>query len=240
MTIPHCGINPGTDTGTFARLPSGFSADPTPGGGAKVLTYILPFTISNTTNDVLMSGTIFADPDGDFDLLRFVGNRLFFYSAQSVTGTGSCATGLPNNATGCDGVADVAQEPFPPQKSTLVVQEFGEPGNTEGLYGTSSTLGVVEFAFQSDEVTKCPANVPNCGPMNIAPPPDDPYRDITGLTAPMMLVNIPLPGGDPFDPFVLTPEPASIWLLPVGAAILLLLRRRLTRPLSRGRHPGLL
>src|SRR4051794_18810952 len=46
---------------------------------------------------------------------------------------------------------------------------------------TGSSLGLVEFIFQSDELTACPAGLPNCGPLNIAPPANNPYRDITGL-----------------------------------------------------------
>jgi hypothetical protein len=215
--IPLCQPSAVSPFGNFERLASGFSTDPTPGGGAHVLTYILPFTIATNAFDVLMMDNTFVDADAD--LLRFVGNRLFFYSTQFIAGTGDCSTMLPNMATGCDGVADVIQLP-PPVKDLTQIAEGGAPGDADGLYIAGTSLGLAEIAFQSDELTQCPPNLPNCGPLNIAPPPNNPYRDITGLNAPNTVVTLPF--GFPDNPLDVAsvPEPGSIWLCSIGTLAL--------------------
>lgn len=75
VAIPLCFVNPANGLASFARLASGFTNDPTPGGGTHVLTYNLPF--DDGVFDVVM-----ADPAGAGlgDLLRFRGTQLLFYS----------------------------------------------------------------------------------------------------------------------------------------------------------------
>jgi hypothetical protein len=125
----------------------------------------------------------------------------------------------PNS--GCDGLADKPAMP-PLLPLTTVVPEVGPVGDASGLFVTMDGGERVEFNFQSDELAKC--TVPNCGPMNIAPPSTNPFRDITGLPGPN--------GGQPFGNFLLpvgindnpltqvqSPEPSPAWL--VGGALLL-------------------
>jgi hypothetical protein len=209
ITIPLCSVKNGV--GTFARLPSGFMTDPTPGGGTNVLTYLLPVDFG--TFDVTMIES--ANGDNGSDLLRFIGNLLFFYSTQALTGTGNCATGLPL-ATGCDGVADVKAIPVGAPGSTIVEIHGQVPGSS-GLAGQGlfTFLPIAEFNFVSDQLNACPVKVPNCGPLNIAPPADDPYKFITGLTPQPGFVQLAV--GQNFNPVgSLVPEPGSVWLILTG------------------------
>ena len=156
--------------------------------------------------------------DGDSDLLRFIGNQLIFYPQQAVGGTGTFATGWPL-VTGCDGLADVQTMPTAAPGST-VIQEI-QSRNLAGAGSTGAGLYVgdvpqAEFNFISDQPVACPTLIPNCGPMNIAPPPNDPYKFLDPAPAAGFVL---LPAGPNFDPFLITtPEPATGWFMSTGLA----------------------
>lgn len=211
-SIPACSL-----TSPGQRLPSGFTSDPFPGGGSRVLTYRLPFTVP--AFDVLLNDL--PGPPGqppDFqDLIRFNGNDLLlFYSIQDITGTGDCSRNIPI-ATGCDGLADVPVLPVPqtlppippslvPIPNFFVVAEIGTEGNNSGLFITSNGAGTLtEFEFHSDVCSPPLNSVIGCL-VAIGPPPDNPFRDITGL-----------------EP---VPEPSTIWLLLFGVPVLWASRAR--------------
>lgn len=189
---PNCAYNSSTHTATFKRLGSGLSTDPNT-GFTNVLTYNVPganFSGSGTVTSIEMSGDGFLDGDA----VTFSGSKIYVYSRQNLLGTGSCATGLPNKATGCDGIADVPT--LPVLVGALRVPEVGVPGNNELIWG-------VEFDFQSDEM------------LQFVPPATNPYRDLIGLNAGGQIVHLPV--GAHLNPF-LVPEPPSFWLA-LGAGI---------------------
>ena len=207
---PLCAFNPATHRATFKRLGSGFTTDPNT-GFTKVLTYNLagfpsllqtPVITSEKSGDELLDG----------DLATFFGSKIYFYSHQSFPATGSCATGLPNHATGCDGAADVPT--LPVVVGPAVADEVGVPGNNEFIY----SIGGVEFDFQSDELP------------SFAPPPSNPYRDIIGINGGGQ--NVRLLVGPGLNPFMATPEPPSLWLT-LGAGGLLAARAARLRWLMR-------
>lgn len=210
--IPGCSGSPTTHLGSFARIPSGFTSDPTPGGGGHVMTFRLPFDIGDV--DVFLRATDESIPG---DLIRVTGNTVFFYSLQEQIGTGDCSTMTPP-ATDCDGVADVHALPSGrPEFTTMTMSESAFEGSNHGLFFLGNSNGdLVTFIPHSDELPACPP-IPNCGPFNIAPPRDNPFRDVTGLPGAIALVR--LPTDNQFDPIAEVPEPGSIWLLLAGCTL---------------------
>jgi hypothetical protein len=213
--INFCSFNPATQMGSFSRIPSGFSSDPTPGGGTHVLTYLLPFSLGN--DDIYLRAP---DDTAPTDLIRLIAGSgasttVLFYSLQEFPGTGDCSTMTPP-ATGCDGVADVPAIPPPRPGLGTSFPEGGPEGNNDGLFFKGSApFNLITLIAHSDELITCPP-IPNCGPMNIAPPPNNPFRDITGLGAGVVPVVLPAPNA--FDPIPgPVPEPGSIWLILLGA-----------------------
>jgi hypothetical protein len=226
VNIPLCNLVGGV--GTFARLPSGFMDDPTPGGGTHVLTYLLPaeYAAPADSFDVLMPDLGMLD--GDADLLRFIGHTLLFYSTQSGISTVDCSVTPFVMNSGCDGLADKKVLP-PILPLNFVIPSLPPLGDESGLFISGTNTNLFEFNFQSDELTAC--TVPNCGPLNIAPPSNNPLRDITGLPGPnggqpFGRLNLGV-GGNSNNPFTQVPEPPQAWV--VGCGLLLLFSRSMYR-----------
>jgi hypothetical protein len=85
------------------------------------------------------------------------------------------------------------------------------------------------FIFVSDELTSC-MGIPGCGPENIAPPPNNPYRDLIGLDAGGQIQ--PLLVGDNVDPLDVTPEPSTFGVM-LGAVMIIWLAHRHRRRAAR-------
>jgi hypothetical protein len=232
--IPPCGVGPQPGVGSFLRLPSGFMADPTSGGGANVLTYLLPMPINFGTLDI---GVLDApSADGDTDLIRVLGDRILIYSKQGLPAMVDCSKNPitdpnnPNLPTGCDGLADVPT--IPSSMEAFTVTEIGQT--------TGPAFGFVDFMlggangldFVSDEGSDPCAAVP------CAPPTDNPFRDITGLDA--MPGQVTLRYGPNFNPInTPVPEPRFTGLFLAGAVLLAAyhwLRHRATTRASHIRH----
>jgi hypothetical protein len=152
------------------------------------------------------------------DAFSFSGSQIFLYSDQDNTGTGNCATGINTtvtSATGCDGLADIPVTSFGllgGVGSPFAGPEVGPEGNNEILF----TPPGFEFDFQSDELP------------NFAPPASNSHRDLTGLGAVPVVVNLPVDAN--LNPFQ-TPEPASLWLV-LGALLIIFVARAMPRRLS--------
>ena len=219
---PACAYDPAAGVATFLRLGSGLATDPIT-GFTNVLTYYLP-GLPDLTPLGSLSSPDAQDGGNDGDFIDFVGSNIFFYSRQDPAGTGSCATQLPNIATGCDGVADV---PTLPSGASHLVNEVGSDarGDASILYEVTGFT----FIFVSDELTSC-MGIPGCGPENIAPPPNNPYRDLIGLDAGGQIQ--PLLVGDNVDPLDVTPEPSTFGVM-LGAVMIIWLAHRHRRRAAR-------
>jgi hypothetical protein len=133
----------GNSSGSFGSLTSGFGTDPlatgSPSFPTATLFYVLPFPV--TTGDVQLT----EQPTGVSDVIRFEGNRVYFYS---------------DNLDGSDALADVG---LPIGIGTpLVLGEVGSEGNDGVAYTPAPGSGLpgdpgassptVTYSIQSDVV----------------------------------------------------------------------------------------
>jgi hypothetical protein len=238
--VPPCG-GPRPGVGLFLRLASGFTADPTPGGGTNVLTYLLPAPMNfGSSFDILLFDAP-SSADGDTDQIRILGDRILIYSTQQSTGQVDCTRNPsvdpnnPNLGTGCDGLADV--KTLPGFRGGFQDLEFGPDGMLGGPGGMGPVFGEAEIfdipgialIFVSDEGTAaCGAATP------CAPPPNNPFRDITGLNVTPGQVTLGFGANfNPIDTPIPEPRPVSLFF---WGAILLAAYHRLRRYSPRKRH----